>query len=117
MELRVVRWSCPRTGKEVVDVEQILRWGVSDRDGYYFLQTVSGRIIRFYDDGVDGTDFTGWPDYSFEDYSLSVSYDCGSVNLEAFQGNCHVTIPLGRVRSCSQLKTWMHAVNARLPKA
>jgi hypothetical protein len=68
-------------------VESVIRWGVADQGGFYFLQTANGSVVRFSNDGVDGSDFTGWPDYSFEDYCLSVSYDCGSVNLEGGVAN------------------------------
>lgn len=98
-----------------MDVKRVKGFGISDR-GWYLLQTEDGSIIRFSNDGVDGSDFAGWPDYSFEDYGLSISYDCGVVNLEAAQGNRRVTIPLGRMRWCNQLRLWMHAVNARLPR-
>ncbi len=97
-------------------LRRVSGYGVNDRERSYLLRTNDGSIIRFSNDGVDGSGFVGWPDYSFDDYKLSVTYEHGTVNFEAVQGNHRIIIPLGKATWCDQLKRWLHAVNARLPQ-
>lgn len=97
-------------------MEKISRFGVDDRRGYYFLETIDGSVVRFSNDGVDGSDFSGWPPVRLDTFHLMVSAGGGKVYLHAWRGNQIVMVPLGTAPPSERLQVWIAAVNARLPK-
>ncbi len=78
-------------------VENIIRLGINDTDGYYFLTTEGGQEIRFSNKGVDGSRFDGWPDRDFSAGRIELVWENGSLVFTHTRQNAVSRIYLGAV--------------------
>lgn len=97
-------------------MENILRLGVNDTGDYYFLVTEDGSEIRFSNEGVDGSRFDGWHDRNFSDGTIGLVWETGCIMFTYTRRNAVSRIYLGAVPESERIRTWIAAVNARLPR-
>lgn len=94
---------------------RVIRFGVNETDGCYFVQTDDGAIARFSNSGVDVSEFPGSFNFDYSIFRQYIEYERGRLRYVYKQDGIYGSIVIGTVPFSAPLKKWIHAVNACLP--